>query len=135
MRSRGGSAVAGLGHGPGLSAVCGAAGAFFALAAGGVVAEVVPAGLRHAADALLKTGQDTVKVAGSALGGVLASGFAAGLMAGAALALLWKPRRVGVVVCTGTGSMAVPPAAVVPLSVLVAATGVAGTGPVVGVTV
>ncbi|GAA1045635.1 hypothetical protein GCM10009566_74320 [Streptomyces murinus] len=98
--------------------------------------EVVPAGLRHAADALLKIGQNTVKVAGSALGGI--SGFTAGLVAGAALALLWKPRRVGVVVCTDTGSMDVPPAAmagVVPLSMLVVATGEAGTGLAVGMTV
>ncbi|MFD5717202.1 MFS transporter [Streptomyces sp. NPDC127036] len=53
------------------SALCGAAGAFFTPAAGGVVVEVVPAELRHAANALLKIGQNLVKVAGPALGGVL----------------------------------------------------------------
>ncbi|MEV7087561.1 MFS transporter [Streptomyces sp. NPDC093085] len=217
-----------------MSAVCGAAGAFFTPAAGGVVVEVVPAELRHAANALLKIGQNTVKVAGPALGGVVVavagpgwalgwdaltfaasallfsrlglpprnvkvrsgfaadlregwddfrsrrwlwvmvcqaavivpvwlagyqllgpvygqqvlggaapwgvavSGFTAGLVTGAALALLWKPRQVGVVVCAGTGSMAVPLAAMalaVPLPVLVVATGVAGTGLAVSMTV
>ncbi|MFF7401758.1 hypothetical protein [Streptomyces murinus] len=56
---------------------------------------------------------------GAAPWDVVVSGFTAGLMAGAALALLRKPRRVGVVVCASTGSMA----AVVPLPVLVVATG------------
>lgn len=42
-----------------MSAVCGAAGAFFTPAAGGIVVEVVPAELRHAANALLKIGQNT----------------------------------------------------------------------------
>lgn len=45
--------------------------------------------------------------------------------------MLWKPRRVGVVVCLGTGSMALPLAAMaatVPLVVLAAATGAAGCG-------
>lgn len=217
-----------------MSAVCGAAGAFFTPAAGGIVVEVVPAELRHAANALLKIGQNTVKVAGPALGGVLVavvgpgwalgwdaltfaaaallfsrislkaktvkvragftadlregwddfrsrrwlwvmvcqaavivpvwlvgyqllgpvygqqvlggaapwgvvvSGFTAGLVAGAAVALMWTPRQVGVVVCAGTGSMAVPLAAMaaaVPLPVLVVATGVAGTGLAVSMTV
>ncbi|MFE1558369.1 MFS transporter [Streptomyces sp. NPDC058734] len=217
-----------------MSAVVGAAGAFFTPAAGGIVVEVVPAELRYAANALLKIGQNTVKVAGPALGGVLVavagpgwaigwdaltfaasavlfsrialtprkvkvragftadlragwedfrsrrwlwvmvcqaavivpfwlvgyqmlgpvygqrvlggaapwgvvvSGFTAGLIAGAALALMWKPTRVGLVVCAGTGSMAVPLAAMagaVPLHVLVVATGVAGTGLAVSMTV
>lgn len=217
-----------------MSAVCGAVGAFFTPAAGGIVVEVVPAELRHAANALLKIGQNTVKVAGPALGGVLVavigpgwalgwdaltfaasallfsriglksktvkvrtgftadlregwddfrslrwlwvmvcqaavivpvwlagyqllgpvygqqvlggaapwgvvvSGFTAGLVAGAALALMWRPRKVGLVVCVGTGSMAVPLAAMaaaVPLPVLVIAAGVAGTGLAVSMTV
>lgn len=190
-----------------MSAVCGAASAFFTPAAAGVVVEVVPKPWRHSANALLKIGQNTVKVAGPALGGVLVaavgpawvigwdaatfaaaaflcsridlntarvkvrigfladlregwvdfrsrrwlwvmvvqasvvvpvwlvgyqllgpvyglevlggaapwgwvvSGFTAGLVAGAALALLWKPRLVGVVVCLGTGSLGLPLAA------------------------
>ncbi|MGW8700184.1 MFS transporter [Streptomyces eurythermus] len=217
-----------------MSAVCGAAGAFFTPAAGGIVVEVVAAELRHAANALLKIGQNTVKVAGPALGGVLVavvgpgwalgwdaltfavsallfsrislkaktvkvrtgftadlregwddfhsrrwlwvmvcqgavvvpmwlagyqllgpvygqrvlggaapwgvvvSGFTAGLVAGAALTLMWKPRQVGIVVCAGTGSMAVPLAAMattVPLLVLVVATAMAGTGLAVSMTV
>ncbi|MFJ8803030.1 MFS transporter [Streptomyces sp. NPDC102487] len=217
-----------------MSALCGAAGAFFTPAAGGVVVEVVPAELRHAANALLKIGQNSVKVAGPALGGVLVavvgpgwalgwdavtfaasaalfsrisltaktvkvrtgftadlregwedfrsrrwlwvmvcqaavivpvwlvgyqllgpvygqrvlggaagwgvvvSGFTAGLVAGAALALMWKPRQVGLVVCAGTGSMAVPLAAMAaaaPLPLLVVATAVAGTGLAVSTTV
>lgn len=217
-----------------MSAVCGAAGAFFTPAAGGIVVEVVPAQLRHAANALLKIGQNTVKVAGPALGGVLVavvgpgwalgwdaltfaasallfsrislkaknvkvrtgftadlregwddfrsrrwlwvmvcqaavivpvwlvgyqllgpvygqrvlggaapwgvvvSGFTAGLVAGAALALMWKPRRVGLVVCAGTGSMAVPlgaMASAVPLPALALATALAGTGLAVSMTV
>ncbi|WP_331765470.1 MFS transporter (plasmid) [Streptomyces sp. NBC_01369] len=75
---------------------------------------------------------------GAAPWGVVVSGFTAGLVAGAALALMWKPRQVGVVVCAGTGSMAVPLAAIaaaVPLPVLVVATGVAGTGLAVSMTV
>ncbi|MFG2963312.1 MFS transporter [Streptomyces sp. NPDC048288] len=51
--------------------VCGAAGAFFAPAADGAVAEAVPAGQRHTANALLKFGQNTGKAASPALGGVL----------------------------------------------------------------
>lgn len=54
-----------------MAAVCGAASAFFTPAAGGVVVEVVPAEMRHAANALLKLGQNTVKVGGPAIGGVL----------------------------------------------------------------
>ncbi|MFJ6527270.1 hypothetical protein ACIQMZ_18550 [Streptomyces longwoodensis] len=66
------------------------------------------------------------------------SGFTAGLVAGAALALMWKPRRVGLVVCAGTGSMAVPlgaMAAAVPLLALALATALAGTGLAVSMTV
>ncbi|MFE2185777.1 hypothetical protein [Streptomyces sp. NPDC059455] len=75
---------------------------------------------------------------GAARWGVVVSGFTAGLVAGAALALVWKPRQVGLVVCAGTGSMAVPPAAMaaaVPLPALVIATGTAGTGLAVSMTV
>ncbi|WP_406486424.1 MFS transporter [Streptomyces sp. NBC_01563] len=75
---------------------------------------------------------------GAAPWGLVVSGFTAGLVAGAALALMWKPRQVGVVVCACTGSMAVPLAAIaaaVPLPVLVVATGVAGTGLAVSMTV
>ncbi|GGP93076.1 hypothetical protein GCM10010278_83850 [Streptomyces melanogenes] len=54
-----------------MSAVCGAASAFFTPAASGVVVEVVPGPLRHSANALLKIGQNTVKVGGPAVGGVL----------------------------------------------------------------
>lgn len=216
-----------------MSAVCGAASAFFTPAAGGVVVEVVPAEMRHAANALLKIGQNTVKVGGPALGGVLVavagpawvigwdaltfaaaamlcakiklgggrvkvktgfvsdlregwqdfwsrtwlwvmvaqgsvivpmwlvgyqllgpvygerflggsgpwglvvSGFTGGLIAGAALALMWKPRWVGLVVCLGTGSMALPLAAMalgLPVLVLIGATAAAGTGLAVSMT-
>ncbi|MEV5983666.1 MFS transporter [Streptomyces sp. NPDC052051] len=75
---------------------------------------------------------------GAAPWGVVVSGFTAGLVAGAALALMWKPCQVGLVVCAGTGSMAVPLAAMaasVPLPVLVVATAVAGTGLAVSMTV
>ncbi|MGW0949874.1 MFS transporter [Streptomyces sp. NPDC002623] len=54
-----------------MSAVCGAASAFFIPAAGGVVVEVVPAEVRHQVNALLKVGQNVVKVGGPALGGLL----------------------------------------------------------------
>lgn len=216
-----------------MATVCGAASAFFTPAAGGVVVEVVPAEMRHAANALLKLGQNTVKVAGPALGGVLVavvgpgwvigwdaltfaaaallcarmglgparakiragfvadlregwtdfrsrrwlwvmvlqgsvvvpvwlvgyqilgpvygervlggpelwgvvvSGFTAGLLAGAAVALVWKPRLVGVVVCLSTGCMSLPLAAMgarAPLPVLVSAVVVAGAGLAVSMT-
>jgi len=209
------------------SAVCGAASAFFTPAAGGVVVEVVPKEMRHQANALLKIGQNAVKVGGPAIGGavvaiagpawtigwdavsflaaavlcariglapspakmrtglvrdlregwtdfwarrwlwmmvlqgavvvpvwlvsyqmlgpvfgsrylggagpwgVAVSGFTLGLIAGSAAALMWKPRLVGVVVCLGTGGMAVPLAAMaldLPLAVVVCATCVAGAG-------
>lgn len=51
---------------------------------------------------------------------------------------MWKPQLVGLVVCAGTGAMAVPLAAMaaaVPLPMLVVATGVAGTGLAVSMTV
>lgn len=217
-----------------MSAACGAASAFFTPAAGGIVVEVVPAEMRHAANALLKIGQNMVKVTGPALGGVLVaaagsswaigwdaltfaasavlfarielapgvvkvrarftadlregwddfrsrrwlwvmvcqsalvvpvwlagyqllgplygsrflggagpwgvvvSGFTAGLVAGAAVALMWKPRLAGRVVCLGTGSMALPLAAMAlaaPLPLLVGATAAAGTGLAVSMTV
>lgn len=66
-----------------MSGVCGAASAFFTPAAGGIVTEVVPAELRHAANALLKIGQNTVKVGGPALGGALVGVF------GSAWAIGW----------------------------------------------
>lgn len=217
-----------------MSALCGAASAFFTPAAGGIVVEVVPVELRHAANALLKIGQNSVKIAGPALGGVLvavsgpawvigwdaltfavsallfaridlaavpvkvracfladlregwadfrsrrwlwvmvvqaavvvpvwlvgyqllgpvygarflggagawgvvASGFTAGLVAGAAVALMWRPRLVGRVVCLGTGSMALPlatMAAGAPVPVLTVAAAAAGTGLAVSMTV
>ncbi|RLU86246.1 MFS transporter [Streptomyces griseocarneus] len=210
-----------------MSAVCGAASAFFAPAAGAIVVDVVPQPMRHAANALLKIGQNTVKVAGPALGGALVaavgpgwaigwdaatffaaaglcaritisdgrvkmrsgfitdlregwsdfwsrrwlwvmvvqgavvvpawlvgyqmlgpvyglrvlggagpwgivvSGFTAGLITGAAVALICKPHRVGVVVCLGTGGMMLPLTAMAltsSLLLLVAATAVAGMG-------
>lgn len=54
-----------------VSALCGAASSFFTPAAGGVVVEVVPAEMRYSANALLKIGQNMVKIAGPAVGGVL----------------------------------------------------------------
>ncbi|MFE7117262.1 MFS transporter [Streptomyces sp. NPDC057654] len=216
-----------------MSAVCGAASAFFAPAAGGVVVEVVPSVLRHAANALLKIGQNVVKVGGPALGGglvavvgpgwaigwdaltfaaaallcaridlgagrvsvrsgfvadlregwrdfwarrwlwvmvlqgacvvpvwlvgyqllgpvfglrflggagawgVVVAGFTAGLVGGSTVALLWKPRRVGWVVCAGLGSLAFPLGAmalVVPVSLLAASAVVAGGGLAVSMT-
>jgi MFS family permease len=213
---------------------CGAAGAFFAPAADGVVVEVVPAEQRHTANALLKIGQNMGKVVSPALGGfvvaaagpawaigwdavtfatsallfsrvgpspktveirtdftadlrqgwhdvrcrrwlwvmvcqaaligpawlagyqllgplygqhflggaalwgVVVSAFTGGLIAGAALALLWKPPEAGIAVCVGTGSLALPLAAIAacaPLPVLVAVTGVAGAGLEVSMTV
>ena len=217
-----------------MSGVCGVAAAFFTPAAGGIVKEVVPEELRHAANALLKIGQNVVKVGGPAFGGVLVavfgsawaigwdaltfavsaalfaridlapgpvkvragfladlregwddfrsrrwlwvmvvqgalvvpvwlvgyqllgpvygarflggagpwglavSGFTAGLVAGAAVALMWRPRMVGQVVCAGTGCMALPLAAMAagaPLLLLVAATAAAGTGLAISMTV
>ena len=217
-----------------MSGVCGAAAAFFTPAAGGVVKEVVPAELRHAANALLRLAQNTVKVGGPALGGglvavfgsawaigwdavtfalsaalfaqiklkagpvklrsgfltdlregwddfrsrrwlwvmvvqgalvvpvwlagyqllgpvygqrylggaglwgLVVSGFTAGLVAGATVALLWRPRLVGRVVCFGTGSLALPLAAMAagaPVPTLVLATVTAGTGLAVSMTV
>ncbi|MFI5804494.1 MFS transporter [Streptomyces sp. NPDC051561] len=216
------------------SSVCGAAGAFFGPAAGGVVVDVVPVPMRHAANALLRIGQNVVKVGGPALGGVLVAtagpawaigwdaltfllaaalcsridlgdrrikmragfladlrdgwldfssrrwlwimvvqgavvvpvwlvgyqalgpvygdrflggaapwglvvaGFTGGLIAGAALALMWKPHLVGLVVCLGTGCMALPLAAMalsLPLVFLVAAAGAAGCGLALSMTV
>ncbi|MEU7159180.1 MFS transporter [Streptomyces chrestomyceticus] len=65
-----------------VSALCGAASSFFTPAAGGVVVEVVPAELRYAANALLKIGQNTVKVAGPAVGGVLVAAVGSGWVIG-----------------------------------------------------
>ncbi len=70
--------------------------------------------------------------------GVVVSGFTAGLVAGAGVALLWKPRLVGRVVYLGTGAMALPLAAMAlaaPLPLLVAATAAAGTGLAISMTV
>ncbi|MGW3200073.1 MFS transporter [Streptomyces sp. NPDC001118] len=216
-----------------VSAMCGAAAAFFQPAAGGVIKDVVPAELRHQANALLRLAQNAVKVGGPALGGLLVAtagpawaiawdgltfvaaallcsrlrlapapvkvragfvrdlrqgwvdfasrpwlwtmvvqgavvvpawlvgyqmlgptyadrylhgaaawglvvaGFTGGLLAGAGVALLWRPVRVGVVVCVGTGTMALPlagMAARVPVPVLVATTLVAGAGLAVSAT-
>ncbi|WP_217560389.1 MFS transporter [Streptomyces sp. GbtcB6] len=210
-----------------MAGVCGAAGAFFAPAADGAVAEVVPAGQWHTANALLKFGQNTGKAASPALGGVLiaaagpawaigwdavtfaasavlfaragalprtvrprarftaelrqgwyevrcrrwlgvmvcqaaligpawlagyqllgplygervlggagpwgavVSAFTAGLIAGAVLALVWRPSGAGVTVCAGTGALALPLAVIaarIPLPVLVATMLLAGAG-------
>ncbi|MFD5696557.1 MFS transporter [Streptomyces lasiicapitis] len=53
------------------SVLCGVASAFFTPAAGGLVVEVVPAEMRHQANALLKIGQNSVKVGGPAVGGAV----------------------------------------------------------------
>jgi len=45
---------------------------------------------------------------GAAGWGLVMSGFTAGLLAGAWLALLWRPRRVGWLVCGAAAAMAVP---------------------------
>ncbi|MCI0689938.1 MAG: MFS transporter [Sporichthyaceae bacterium] len=63
--------------------------------------------------------------------GLMASGFAAGLVSGSLVALLWKPQRAAVTVCCGLGSMALPLAAMTaqaPLPVVVAAMAVTGVG-------
>ncbi|WAL94313.1 MFS transporter [Streptomyces sp. Je 1-369] len=68
---------------------------------------------------------------GAALWGVVVSAFTGGLIAGAALALAWRPSWVGAVVCAGTGALALPLAAIAvraPLPALVAAFVVAGAG-------
>jgi hypothetical protein len=210
-----------------MSAVCGAASAFFTPAAGGVVVEVVPADMRHQANALLKIGQNSVKIGGPVVGGavvavagpawtigwgavtfvaaavlcaciglaptpakvrtgfvrdlkdgwqdfwarrwlwlmvlqgavvvpawlvgyqmlgpvygsrylggagpwgLVVSAFTGGLVLGSAAALVWKARWVGVVVCLGTGTMALPLASMAvnaPLPVLVLAACTAGGG-------
>lgn len=210
-----------------VSALCGAASSFFTPAAGGIVVEVVPAEMRYAANALLKIGQNSVKITGPAVGGVLVaavgsswvigwdaltfvvaavlcarldlepakammrtgfvadlregwadfwsrrwlwvmavqgavvvpvwlvgyqmlgpvygksylggaagwglvvSAFTGGLVLGAAGALVWKVRRVGVVVCVGTGALSLPLAAMaahLPLVILAFAACAAGTG-------
>ncbi len=75
---------------------------------------------------------------GAALWGLVVSGFTGGLVAGASVALMWRPRMVGRVVCAGTDSLALPLAAMaanVPVAVLVAATAVAGAGLAVSMTV
>ncbi|MFD4560523.1 MFS transporter [Streptomyces sp. NPDC058469] len=209
------------------SAVCGAASAFFTPAAGGVVVEVVPPEMRHQANALLKIGQNSVKIGGPAVGGavvaaagpawtigwdavtfiaaavlcaciglapapakvrtgfvrdlkdgwadfwarrwlwlmvlqgavvvpvwlvgyqmlgpvygsrylggagpwgVVVSAFTGGLVLGSAVALVWTARWVGVVVCLGTGAMALPLASMAlnaPLPVLALAACTAGAG-------
>lgn len=78
LRARRGAGrrIAGVRCGPGVAAATDgrgvrAAGGFFAPAADGAVAEVVSAGQRHTANALLKFGQNTGKAASPALGGVL----------------------------------------------------------------
>ncbi|MFD7897608.1 MFS transporter [Streptomyces sp. NPDC059743] len=210
-----------------MSALCGVASAFFTPAAGGVVAEVVPPEMRHQANALLKVGQNSVKIGGPAVGGAVAalagpawaigwdavtfgaaavlcariglaparakvrtgfvrdlkdgwrdfwarrwlwlmvlqgavvvpawlvgyqmlgpvygsrylggagpwgavvSAFTGGLVLGSAVALMWRARRVGIVVCLGTGAMALPLAGMAlnaPLFVLAFAMCTAGTG-------
>ncbi|MGW6531343.1 MFS transporter [Streptomyces venezuelae] len=68
---------------------------------------------------------------GAALWGVVVSAFTGGLIAGAALALAWRPSAAGAVVCGGTVMLALPLAAMAvraPLPALVAAFVVAGAG-------
>ncbi|MFI7319246.1 MFS transporter [Streptomyces venezuelae] len=68
---------------------------------------------------------------GAALWGVVVSAFTGGLIAGAALALAWRPSAAGAVVCGGTVMLALPLAAMAvraPLPALVAAYVVAGAG-------
>jgi hypothetical protein len=74
---------------------------------------------------------------GAGLWGLVVAGFTGGLVAGATVALMWRPRLVGRVVCAGTGSLSLPLAAMAaaaPVPVLVAATAVAGTGLAVSMT-
>jgi hypothetical protein len=80
-------------------------------------------------------GQDYLGGAGP--WGLVVSAFTAGLIIGAVTALMWRPARVAVVVCAGTGSMALPLAVMSlagPLPVLVAATATAGAGLAVSMT-
>ncbi|MET7715329.1 MFS transporter [Streptomyces sp. NPDC005407] len=68
---------------------------------------------------------------GAAAWGLVVSFFTGGLILGAATALVWKPARVGVVVCLGTGTTALPLVTMalnLPLLVLGAATCAASTG-------
>ncbi|MFD5749683.1 MFS transporter [Streptomyces sp. NPDC127033] len=69
---------------------------------------------------------------GGAVGwGLVVSAFTGGLVLGAGAALMWKVRRVGVVVCVGTGAMALPLAAMaahLPLVLVAVAACAAGTG-------
>ncbi|WP_344072948.1 MFS transporter [Streptomyces crystallinus] len=68
---------------------------------------------------------------GAGAWGVVGSAFTGGLVAGAALALVRKPSSAGLLVCVGTGTLALPLAVIaarMPLPVLVAAFLVAGTG-------
>ncbi|MGW1617704.1 hypothetical protein [Streptomyces sp. NPDC002172] len=68
---------------------------------------------------------------GAGLWGLVVSAFTGGLIAGAALALVWRPLGAGVAVCAGTGALALPLAATaarIPMSVLVAAALLAGAG-------
>jgi hypothetical protein len=51
------------------------------------------------------------QLGGAAAWGLIASGFAAGLAGGSVVAMLWRPRLIGPVVCAGIGSMALPLAA------------------------
>ncbi|MFE5596543.1 MFS transporter [Streptomyces sp. NPDC056549] len=74
---------------------------------------------------------------GSGPWGVIASGFTGSLIAGAALALMWKPQSFDLVVCLGTGSMALPLAAMtldLPILVLIGATAAAGSSLAVSMT-
>jgi predicted MFS family arabinose efflux permease len=71
------------------------------------------------------------RLGGAASWGLIASGLAAGLLGGSAVALLWRPRRVGPVVCAGIGSMALPLAAMAsgaPWPLIAAAAAVTGVG-------
>ncbi|MGW1675208.1 MFS transporter [Streptomyces sp. NPDC002324] len=70
--------------------------------------------------------------------GLVMSGFTVGLIGGASVALVWRPRRVGWLVCAGTAAMAAPMAAMAAgggLLLVVAGAVVAGCGQTLASTV
>jgi MFS family permease len=70
--------------------------------------------------------------------GLVMSAFTCGLIAGASVALVWRPRRVGWLVCAGTAAMAAPMAAMAAgrgLVLVAAAAVVAGCGQTIASTV
>jgi len=63
--------------------------------------------------------------------GVVSSAFAAGLITGSSVALLWRPARAGIFVCLGTGTMALPLAAMAcdaPFPILLSCAALTGIG-------